>query len=485
MLETSRSLLVLILLNVCLLCGCGNDSTSKSAGSFPVVVFSDVHFNPYYDSNLVSQLVAADPGEWAGIFKTSPIKAPSIWGADSNYPSLVLALSGIKQNLGTSPLVIYTGDILGHNFSPTFFNYYYGNLGLPVPSAKDIETDAVAVAAMEDFAAKTVSFFVDQVRSSVGSVPVMFALGNADSFIGAVPEPSFLLKTADLFYTKFLNSSLDHQEFLTTFENGGYYSAEPSGTNLMVVGLNTTMFVPYLEGIDKSVVDAELAWLDSRLAAAKTSGKKVWLLMHVPPGADIASTAGRAGSNGQITTATMMWDQVYQATFMKTVAKYPGVITLTLAAHTHMDEYRIYSGANVLEITPSITPVFGNNPAFKVLVIDQVTLSPTDYTVLNYDLATNPPQFNSYYTFSTAYSMQGSLDVYLAQLYPALATNKAQQALYRGHYFSGHNYTIPNASTVPNTKTYNPVTDADWPVYWSGIGIMDPTALVNSVNSYR
>src|ERR1035437_866143 len=126
-----------------------------------------------------------------------------MWGSDTNYPSLVLALSGVKQNMGASPLVIFTGDILGHNFSQTFFSLYYANLGLPVPSAAMIETDATAVAAMETFADNTVKFFMDQVRSSVGSVPVLFALGNADSYLGAVPEPSFLQSNAELYYSKF------------------------------------------------------------------------------------------------------------------------------------------------------------------------------------------------------------------------------------------------------------------------------------------
>jgi sphingomyelin phosphodiesterase acid-like 3 len=468
-LTISRCTIITLLVSFCLICGCGsNDNSAATTNNFPVVVFSDVHFNPYYDTKLFAKLVAADPGEWADIFKTSTITGPSGWGSDTNYPSLVLAVAGIKQNLGASPLVIYTGDILGHYFMETFFELY-GSPAKPGPAD---------IAAMESFANKTVTFFMDQVRSSVGTVPVMFALGNSDSYIGAVPEPSFLSSTADLFYTKFLNSTTDQQEFLTTFTKGGYYSAEPSGTNVMVIGLNTTMFVPFLKDVEKSPADAELAWLDSRLAAAKAAGKKVWLLMHIPPGGDIHTTATKADSNGHLTAASMMWEPQYQASFLNTVANYPGIITLTFAAHTHMDEFRIYSGANVLEITPSITPYFGNNPAFKVYTFSQDTLKPIDYSSLNYDLATGPSGFNKYYTFSEAYSLQGPLGTSLTQLYPALATNKEKQALYRGHYFSGHNYSIPITSTMI------PITDTNWPVFWCGIGNMGQTEFVNCVNSY-
>ena len=135
----------------------------------------------------------------------------------------------------------------------------------------------------------------------------------------------------------------------------------------------------------------------------------MWLLMHVPPGADIGTTAGNIDGNGHISnaTTTMMWNQDYQSRFLLILLRYPGVITQTLAAHTHMDEYRIMSTDNVIDIAPGITPYFGNDPAFKIFTFSRDTFKAVDYTSLNYDLATTPAQFNSYYTFSTAYSMQG------------------------------------------------------------------------------
>jgi hypothetical protein len=457
--------------------GTGN-GTNTPTNNFPVVVFSDVHFNPFYDPKLFPALVAADPGQWASVFQTSTITAPSVWGADTNYPLLVIALSSIKQNLGTSPLIIFTGDIIGHDFPKTFFELYYGNLGVPVPDDAAILADVAAVAAMKNFADKTVAFFMKQVRSTVGDIPVMFAIGNSDSYIGALPEPSFLSNTAELYYTNFLNGIVDHQTFLNTFTTGGYYSANLPGTNLMVIGLNTVMFNYDFGDTLKSAVDAELAWFDSQLAQAKAAGKKVWLLMHIPPGADKYSTAQSVDSNGHITTATMMWNQDYQKSFMQILSKYPGLITQMLTAHTHMDEYRIVSPDILADTTPSIAPYFGNNPSFKVFTFSGDTFKATDYTSLNYDLATMPGQFNSYYTFSTAYLMQGFMNDSLWQLYPELATNSAKQALYRGHYFSGHNYSIPV------TGTFNPITDKTWPVYWCGIGHMDEPGLIDCVNSY-
>ena len=450
------------------LSGCSSSGNNNQVQGYPVVVFSDVHFNPFYDPSLFKALVSADAGEWATVFQTSKITAPSVWGADTNYPLLALALSSIKQNLGTSPLIIYTGDILGHNFPKTFFELY-GSQDPP---------DVADIAAMKAFADKTVAFFMEQVRSTVGDIPVMFTVGNSDSYIGALPEPGFLSNTAELYYTNFLKGIVDHQTFLNTFTTGGYYSADLPGTNLMVIGLNTVMFNYDFGDTLKSAADAELTWFNLQLAQAHAAGKKVWLLMHIPPGADKYETAKKVDANGHITTATMMWNQDYQTSFLRILSKYPGLITQMLTAHTHMDEYRIVSPGILADTTPSIAPYFGNNPAFKIFTFSQDTFKFTDYSIMNYDLATNPEQFNSYYTFSAAYFMYGFLNDSLLQLYPELATENAKQQLYRGHYFSGHHYTIPV------TGTFNPITDKTWPVYWCGIGHMDEVGLIACVNNY-
>lgn len=468
MLRLSRCAFFLVLVSVCLSCGCGVGTNNTPINTFPVVVFSDIHFNPFDDATLCPALLAADAGDWESIFKTSSITTPSAWGSDTNYPLLVVALSSIKQNLGASPVIIFTGDLVGHNMS-TLLN-------------QDCGTQSQAT--MQAFVDKTAAFAMQQVRASVGNIPVVFAVGNNDSYTGLGPDSIFLSNTADLFYTNFLNGTVDQQTFLNTFKSGGYYSAEPIGTNLMVIGLNTNPFSPLPAGVpgnNDSAVAAELAWLDTSLASAQAGGKKVWLLMHIPPGASTVSTAPSFASNGYLTiaAAAMMWMPEYQAHFLTILSKYPGVITLTLGAHTHRDEFRIMSADNVLDITPSISPVFGNDPAFKIFTFTQNTFTPTDYRSLNYDLAAMPSQFASYYTFSTAYSMRGSLNSSLAKLYPALVTNNAKQGPYREQYNSGNNSI--DSSTNMN---WNPITYPNWPVFACGIGKMEQQDFVDCVNSY-
>jgi hypothetical protein len=158
------------------------------------------------------------------------------------------------------------------------------------------------------------------------------------------------------------------------------------------------------------MIPDQFAWFDGKLAEAKAAGKKVWLLMHAPPGA-VESTTGEQpndNDNGQIAAATMMWAENHQDQFMGIIEQYPGVIAMFLAGHTHMDEFRLMSPGNALAITAGISPFFGNNPAYKIFTLDGVSLAPTDYCAVNCNLATSAG-FGNYYTFSQPYELEGPL----------------------------------------------------------------------------
>jgi len=217
--------------------------------------------------------------------------------------------------------------------------------------------------------------------------------------------------TRRAFYSQSVKGTADHQTFRNTFTAGGYYSAQPLGSNLIVIGLNTN---PFAIGVPGDTITTELAWLDSSLASAQAAGQKVRLLMHVPPRANTTLTAASI-IPGQPVSASMMMYQSYQTSLLQILVKYPNLITMTLGARTHMDEYRILSPSIVFDEVPAISSCFGENPAYKITVA-QNTLAPTDHTSLNYDLSVMPQQFNNNYTFSTAYSIRGFLGASLLQL---------------------------------------------------------------------
>lgn len=461
--------------------GCGGGSTPEprpAEGNYQVVVFSDLHFNPLYDKSLYPALVAADPSHWNGIFRTSTIKTSSAWGDDTNYPLLQLALAAIQAKASVSPVILYTGDLLAHGLPVEFYLSYCAKQACTYPPS---QTQAAALQAFVD---KTVAYVTAQIRWAAGNVRVLFAVGNIDTYDtdGLGPDRTFLSNNAESFYTQLLDSGVDRQEFMQTFTSGGYYSAQALGGEVLVIGLNTNAFVQGGLGTP----DAELAWLDAQLAAAQANGEKVWLLMHVPPGVDTqttASNAATAGTPDKVTDATtsMMWLPGYQETFLHTLENHPGVVTFTLGAHTHMDEYRILSPANILAEVPAISPCFGENPSFRIFTVPKSSFMPTNYSSYNYAMGTTsaPAEFNSFYTFSSAYAMSGTLESSLARLYAQLAVDGAKRQSYMYFYNSGN--TAMNAKTGAN---WNPVTSVNWPIFACGISQMDKQDYMNCVNSY-
>jgi hypothetical protein len=234
---------------------------------------------------------------------------------------LVLALWGIKQNLGSSPLILYTCDLIGHNF-PQMFYQLNGN---------SLPPDPAAVSAMQAFTDKTVAFVTAQIRANIGNIPVLFAVGNIDSYTGEGTDSVLLSNNAGSFYSQFLGEVLPtKQRFSAPSRLADIIPPRRLAQKWLVIGLNTNPFSPLVQGNippnnNDAPVDAELTWLDSIRASAKASGQKVWLLIHVPPGALTVTTASNADSNGHITaaTASMMWEQNYQASFLTILSKYP------------------------------------------------------------------------------------------------------------------------------------------------------------------
>lgn len=434
-----------------MICGCGG-SASISGGSSSVLVFSDVHFNPLYDGSLLSSLDAADPSKWKALFEGSKVTALPAYGTDSNYRLFKLALASIQQNLAGCQLVVFSGDLLGHNIG----GLYTQNGG------------AANQASINAFINKTTAFVTQQIRSYLGSVPVIFTMGNCDSYTGYGPDSEFLSSTVDSFYSQLLNGIADRQQFTSTFLAGGYYSVDVFEKQVKLISLNTIMCSGLIMQDYSTQVATQFAWLDAQLAAAKRLNQKAWIVMHVPPGIYMGGTND---STGQLASVTMMWFEEYQNSFLEIIAKYPGQISLLLAGHTHMDEYRILSPQHVVEVTPGISPVFGNDPAFKLFTIDNSTFTAADYQAIKYSLATAPLDFAKNYTFTSAYSLPSCASASLNALLPQLARNSAIQTFFRSAYFSG-------------SASQSQITNLNWPAYWSCVGSVTELAFIKSVTTY-
>ena len=75
-------------------------------------------------------------------------------------------------------------------------------------------------------------------------------------------------------------------------------------------------------------------------------------------------------SSAQLVGSTKPWFSTGNADTrkkcLKIAAAHRHTIIGSFAGHTHQDEFRIAAG-NFIHVTPSLTPVFGNNPAFEIV----------------------------------------------------------------------------------------------------------------------
>lgn len=445
-----------------IVCGCSGGSNPPTPTTTNVTVFSDVHFNPMYDPAIFTSLMNASEDDWEAIFNTSSITTPQSWGHESNFPLLVKALEAIQTQSTGNPVIIFSGDILTHSFSSKFYALYDG-------------TDE---AALHSFIYKTVAFFAKEVHKYVGDIPVIFTIGNNDSYeedYKLEPNSAFLADTANVLYTQLLLEGTDSATFLETYRYGGYYSITVGPVTF--ISLDTTFFSPRAASGSEVLATEQLLWLDQTLAAARTAGKSVWLVMHMPVGADIFSTVNNYMDDaGEISDAGAFWTAGYQSSFLDIINDYEDIIQISFAGHTHMDEYRLQindatSSRGALVVTPAISPVFDNDSAFKVLTVDTTSWMPTNYRSIAYHFGDAAPAFGAYYTFASSYSTtESTLDLAMTFLFPHLDTDLSLHRAYAGYYYSGHN-------------SANIISDVNWPAYWCGIGVMLKEDYIDCVNS--
>jgi hypothetical protein len=174
--------------------------------------------------------------------------------------------------------------------------------------------------------------------------------------------------------------------------------------------------------------EATLVWLETELAAAKQAQERVWLVYHIPPGVDGYATLQHGSCPGAIVP---MWNQGYAAPFDALLRRYADTVAASFAGHTHMDDFRLVgddSGYYAFTlITPALSPIFGQNPAFRTVVYDPAgaVLDQTTYNLANLEAASvgteAPPMWQAEYTFTQAWHLPRVDLASLARLYQMTA----------------------------------------------------------------
>jgi sphingomyelin phosphodiesterase acid-like 3 len=378
------------------------------------LLLSDIHLDPLADPATVKQLIAAPLKQWDGIFKRSRPKSLSPYGSDTNYQLFSSTLAEVTRQ-GPFDYVLFTGDALRHNFSQAF----------------------VAAGGTSDqfpaFAAKTEAFVVQQLQNKL-KVPVVVALGNNDSPCGdyqAPPNSPFLATLADQLTV--VSSSAERK---STFQLGGFFTmAHPTVANQDIIVLNTIFWSTSYKSCAADSGDpgeAEIEWLSWKLYTAALLHRGVTLVMHIPPGMDAYDS-----SQGQCQNPLPFWQDKYQTRFNALMSAYSTVVQLAFAGHIHMDDFRVTNASPPrlpLRITPSVSPIFKNNPAFSVMTYDRATASVSDITTFFLSLSSPTPSWSKEYRFSSEYDVGSFSAANLSTIANAIRSGGGAQATFEKNY---------------------------------------------------
>lgn len=437
----------------------------KPANAGSVISLSDIHFNPFYDASLINSLIQSDHKKWKAIFSSSSIRGYGDHSADTNFNLLLSALSYARKSAPHPDFIIVSGDFLAHDFQQTYAS---------MSGSKD-------TTAVDSFIDKTIAFLALMIDEHFPTTPVYAALGNNDSYCGDYklqPSGQFLVKTAQALKRLFRSRS-NTDSFLETFPTSGSYSViAPKNKNHRIIVLNTVFFSSKYENAcgnpQANPAQDEIKWMQAQLQDASEKKQKVWLLYHIPPGIDVySSTHSKSESENQQPVTFL--NASYNQQFIDLVSQYYSIIIGSFAGHIHMDSFELVCQAidkravSFVHITPAISPLFGNNPGFKILKYNRDSASVIDYEThyLNLGQATAGSKarerWAKEYNFGKVYGQPTFNALSLQAIYQLMLINYNE---YMANYTKYYN--------VGNTAS-PPFNESNWPAYWSGIGYLTPS----------
>jgi sphingomyelin phosphodiesterase acid-like 3 len=435
----------------------------------PILMLSDIHFDPFQNPTLVPQLVAAKVKDWPAILATPTTPAAQqayqqlqqtckAKGSDTNYTLLTSSLAAEHAQQPAPLFITVSGDLMAHQFDCRFKTL------VPKGSEKDYS----------DFASNTVAFVAQQLHATFAKTPIYFALGNNDSGCKDYREDtgsSYLANDGKSFAAVVLDKA-NAADITTEFSAyGDYKVALPApfkNTHLLVMqDIFESKRYTTCDGKDAPDAGAaQVAWLRSKLDEARTKHEHIWVMAHIPPGIDAYSTFTKKASAGSCPFADPT-QFLNSDLFATALADYTDVVSLVLLGHTHMDEMRLYtanSGTGSIpgKLVPSISPVDGNDPSFTVGTVDPARSMLVDYTVYAANNQTGiDTKWSPEYTYSTTFHQPdysaASLTAITNGFLADPGSKSPQSQAYESHYFVGG----PSAGINLKAAALGMV----WPIY--------------------
>jgi sphingomyelin phosphodiesterase acid-like 3 len=396
-------------------------SVRASEPSGIIAVVSDIHFNPFTTRDFAVRLAGSELTAWPSIFASVSGQGFSGRGEDTNQLLLASALGALSSSAGSTDLVIVSGDLLAHRFEELAAHA----LGTS-PDSRTVRT----------LTAKTALYVADALRTALPDRPILIALGNNDSECG-----DYQLEPGGAFLALMSNTVRDlagadrlAPDFNQTFQAGGYYAMRhPTLADVTILVVNDVLWsTDYQDtcGTDGAeTAEAMMAWLERRLGDARAAGQRIWLVHHIPVGIDPYATLQAPARLSCPAQVTPFLKEPSASRFEMLLREYAATIQASFSGHIHQDSYRLVMDAGaavgVEKVTPSISPIFGNNPGFHVLDYDWHTGDVTDFSTwylvnLEQTSATTPGEWRREYVFTEAYAKQAYSAAAIKQIADAM-----------------------------------------------------------------
>jgi sphingomyelin phosphodiesterase acid-like 3 len=412
------------------------------AQSVPVLMLSDIHFDPFHDPAKVAQLRTEPVEHWPAILNSAPNPTQAAEleklqstchsrALDTAWPLLKTTVAAAHEASAHPLFITLSGDLLTHEF-PCRFQH-------TAPNATPQELAA--------FSAKTIAFVLAYLRQSFPRTPVYASLGNNDSGCAdyrETPNDPFLKQTAEVLRA----ASLDPNITLTP--EGDYSVPLPAPmahARLLVLEnvFEARQFTTCGGNTDRAPEKAQMDWLRSQLAEARAHNEHVWVMGHIPPGIDVYSSFRHyILQPAELCNATPQ-PFLADTTLQDALLDYADTVRLALFGHTHMDEIRLLhrdTAAIPVKLVPSVSPYVGNHPAFILATVDPRTAILKDWrTLISPGTEGSSPPWAEAYRFNTAFHLPDFSASSAQKVADQVTADKTGQSpestAFRQHFYPG------------------------------------------------
>jgi sphingomyelin phosphodiesterase acid-like 3 len=430
---------------VCLLLAAGNSAWAANTAGHKVLIASDIHFNPMADASLVPQLMAAEPAQWEAILNKTTPQHFSPYGQDTNWWLLQSAFDQMRKTLPRPAVFLVLGDLLAHHYRTTFQQVTH-------------DDDSQHYRA---FVLKTVQFLALQMRQRWPDTQILLTPGNNDDDCGDYSIEAggtYLNDTA----ATLRDLAKADEPAVADWKALGSYSLQPAAIpGVKIVSLNSVFFSGKYEPqslqndceeVQSPAPNQTFAWLERTVGVAKQANQKVWLMFHIPPGIDgFASARSHEGSCAA--DIIPMWAPEWTVKFNSLLINYQDTVTANFAGHTHTDDFRVVVIGNAPKafvlVDPPISPVYNQNPAFRVIDFDGSSVrDQTTYYLTNLTTAgAKRGKWKKEYTFSREWKTKQLDSASLAKIYDGIASDEVARA----HWLKLYNVSSSVAKIPPDT----------------------------------